>query len=83
MQEACKDSKFANQCTLEEFKTGMRKFVIPAKYQEDDVLTCIFDGCKENEDDIRMNYKNLVDKLIDSKDQNNFFNFKDVIILIL
>ena len=78
MQEACKNSKDLNKCSIQEFSEGIRKFVIPAKYQEDEVLANCFNECKENPEDIKINYKNLINRLIDTKDENNFFNFKDV-----
>jgi len=83
MQEVCKNKSGKDQtkCTFEEFCQAIRKFIIPTKYQEDNVLSYVFNHFKSTPEDDKMDYNYLVDKLIDTKDENNFFNFKDVIII--
>ncbi len=78
MQEVCKKSESNNQCSFNEFCKVMRKFIIPSKFLDDTVLKVVFNNFKEKPEDEKIDYKHLVDKLIDTKDENNFFNFKDV-----
>jgi len=81
MQESLHKNQEPNKCSFQEFCKTVRKFVMPTKYQEDKILEFIFNQSKNKPEDTTINYKSFIDKLIDTKDENNFFNSKDVLLL--
>ena len=56
----------------------MKKFDIPIKYKDHLNLKKMYTDNKVNPEDNVINYLNLVSDIIDQKDENDFFNFKDV-----
>ena len=64
-----------SHCDYKVFKDVICNFQIPSKYIEDNILNSVYDKFKNKEND-KMNYKSFVDFIVDGKEANDFFDYK-------
>lgn len=64
-------------CDFACFQDAIKKFTLPDKYTTEPIMRAVFDKYKNNEMDEKMNYKNFVDDILNYKEPNNFYDFKD------
>lgn len=69
------NSEDKSHCDYNTFKEVIGNFQIPKKYTEDNILNCVYEKFR-NKDLDKMNYKNFVDYIIDGKEANDFFDYK-------
>jgi hypothetical protein len=70
-QEECENG----QADLDSFSKVIKKFPIHEKYTNENILKNLFNNCNINDNMIL--YKDFMDKLISSKEINDFYNFKE------
>lgn len=61
-------------CDFEQLRKVVGRFGIPEKFTKEPVLQAIYNQFEKGD---KMDYKKLVDHLLDNKDLNDFFDFKE------
>ena len=72
-------SEDKSHCDYKTFKEVISNFQIPKKYTDDDILNSVYDKFK-NKNNEKMNYKNFIEFIIDEKEANDFFDYKQIFI---
>lgn len=60
---------------VNDLKTMIYNFKLPQRFLNDSVLNPLIDKFKDKDENI--NYKNFIEHIVDQKDLNDFFDFKD------
>lgn len=69
-------NKIENMCSFETLQNLIKSFNVPLKYTHHDVMNSIYEEFKS--DDTKLfNYQKFLDHIVNFKDNNDFFNFKE------
>ncbi len=67
--------KVENMCDYDTLHNLIKSFNVPLKYTSKDVMNTIYDEFRTNNN--LFNYKHFLDHIVNYKDNNDFFNFKE------
>lgn len=67
--------KAENMCDYDTLHNLIKSFNVPLKYTNKDIMNSIYDEFRTNNN--LFNYKQFLDHIVNYKDNNDFFNFKE------
>ena len=68
--------KLENMCDYDTLYSLIKSFNVPLKYTNKDVLSSVYEEFKSKESHM-FDYKRFLDHIVNFKDNNDFFNFKE------
>ena len=71
-----KDAKETNFIDINNFKSIISSFKLPLRFNNDSIINPLIEDFKNNSRD-KINYKQLIEYIVDTRELNDFYNFKD------
>lgn len=71
------DEEGTNYIKISELKEMIYNFKLPTRFQNENIINPLIEKYKDVSGE-KINYKDFLDDLVDSKEKNDFFNFKDM-----